>query len=105
MHQRDDIAFPMEEYERRIRELRQRMEARGIDAMMTTTPENTCYLTGFESVGHYYFNSLVVPLDGEPFMTPRLLEDRGVKYYTWVEISRPYRDTQDPMEVLGEALA
>jgi Xaa-Pro dipeptidase len=104
MRQRDDIAFPMEEYERRLGELRQRMAERKLDAMMTTTPENICYLTGFESVGHYYFNSLVVPLEGEPFMTPRLLEDSGVQYYTWVELTRPYRDDQDPMEILAAAL-
>lgn len=104
MRRRDDIAFPMEEYERRLTGLRQRMEDRGIDAMMTTTPENICYLTGFESVGHYYFNSLVVPLEGKPFMTPRLLEDSGVQYYTWVELSRPYGDNKDPMEILGKAL-
>jgi Xaa-Pro dipeptidase len=98
------MAFPMEEYDRRVRELRQRMEARGVEALVTTTPENICYLTGFESVGHYYFNSLVVPLEGEPFMTPRLLEDSGVRYYTWVEISRPYRDDEYPMEIVSKAL-
>jgi len=95
----------MKEYERRLRDLRDRMRERGIDAMMTTTPENICYLSGFESVGHYYFNALVVPLEGEPFMVPRLLEDSGVQYYTWVELSRPYRDDQDPMDVLHRALA
>jgi Xaa-Pro dipeptidase len=80
------------------------METRGLDAFMTTTPENICYLTGFDSVGHYYLNALVVPLVGEPFMTPRLLEDSGVQALTWVEISRPYADDQDPMQRLSEAL-
>ncbi len=105
MRHRDDLVFPMVEYERRLAELRQRMEAQGLEAVITTTPENICYLTGFESPGHYYFNALVVPLEGEPFMTPRLLEDSGVQVYTWVAISRPYRDDQDPMEILGQALA
>lgn len=104
MRHREDIAFPMEEYQRRLHELRQRMAAREIEAMITTTPENICYLTGFESVGHYYFNALVVPLEGEPFMTPRLLEDSGVQAYTWVEISRPYRDNENPIDVLWQAI-
>jgi Xaa-Pro dipeptidase len=94
----------MEEYQRRLNELRARMSEAGLDAMITTTPENICYLSGFESVGHYYFNALVVPLEGEPFMVPRLLEDSGVQYYTWVEISRPYQDGVDPMGVLHDAL-
>lgn len=104
MRNRTDLAFPMKEYERRLNDLRQRMSERGIDAMMTTTPENICYLTGFESVGHYYFNALVVPLEGEPFMVPRLLEDSGVQYYTWVAVSRPYNDDENPMDVLHKAL-
>ncbi len=104
MRYRDDIAFPMKEYERRLAELRQRMDKAGIDAMVITTPENNCYVSGFESVGHYYFNALVVPLEGEPFMTPRLLEDSGVKEYTWVELSRPYQDFEDPMDILAKAL-
>jgi Xaa-Pro dipeptidase len=104
MRQRTDLAFPMEEYQRRLRELRQRMDTHEIEVMITTTPENICYLTGFESVGHYYFNSLVVPLDGEPFMIPRQLEDSGVQAYTWVEVSRPYQDGEDPMDVLWRSI-
>jgi Xaa-Pro dipeptidase len=104
MRFRDDLVFPMSEYERRLAGLRQRMADQELDAFMTTTPENICYLTGFESPGHYYFNSLVVPLDGEPFMTPRLLEDSGVQAYTWVEVSRPYHDNQDPMDILWQAI-
>lgn len=104
MRQRDDIAFPMEEYKRRLTALRQRMGVHDIEAMLVTTPENICYLTGFESVGHYYFNALVVPIEGKPFMTPRLLENSGVTAYTWVELSRPYGDNEDPMAVLWKAL-
>jgi len=104
MRNRTDLAFPMREYERRLRDLRCRMSERDLDGMITTTPENICYLTGFESVGHYYFNALVVPAEGEPFMVPRLLENSGVTYYTWVELSRPYRDDQYPIDVLYKAL-
>lgn len=104
MRQRDDLVFPMAEYKRRLNGLRARMAEHDLDAVMTTTPENICYLTGFDSVGHYYFNSLVVPLDEEPFMTPRLLENHGATVLTWVEYTRPYEDDEDPMDVLREAL-
>jgi Xaa-Pro dipeptidase len=104
MRQRDDLAFPMKEYKRRLDDLCARMDRRGVEVLITTTPENICYLTGFDSVGHYYFNALVVPREGEPFMTPRLLEDSGVQAVTWVEISRPYEDVQDPIEKLRQAL-
>jgi Xaa-Pro dipeptidase len=104
MRQRDDLVFPLSEYERRLRELRQRMAQHSLDAMLVTTPENICYLTGFESPGHYYFNALVIPADGEPFMVPRMLEDSGVQALTWIEISRPYQDYEDPIDKLYQTL-
>lgn len=104
MRQRDDLVFPMVEYERRLGELRQRMAEADLEVVMTTTPENICYLTGFESPGHYYFNSLIIPLDGEPLMVSRRLEDSGVQALTWIELSRPYEDTQDPMDGVRLAL-
>lgn len=104
MRNRTDIAFPMVEYARRLTDLRRRMEERGIDAMMVTTPHNICYLTGFDSVGYYYFHAMVFPLVGEPFAVSRLLENSGVEAYTWIEQSRPYKDYEDPMDVLAKAL-
>lgn len=98
MRQRDDLPFPMSEYERRLTELRERMERDGRNALLVTTPENICYLTGFESPGHYAFNALVVPLEGEPIMIPRKLEDTGVQAHTWIEISEPYEDDEDPID-------
>lgn len=104
MRPRDDLVFPMHEYQRRLDELRQRMEQSGVDAMITTTPENICYLSGFESPGHYYFQALIIPLEGEPVMVPRKLEDSGVQALTWIEISRPYQDFEDPMDKLRSTL-
>ena len=105
MRQRDDLAFPMIEYERRVKALRQRMADRDLDAVIVTTPENICYLTGFESPGHYYFNAVIVPLEGESFAVPRRLEDSGMEVYTWLEERRPYEDSEDPMTKLADALA
>lgn len=105
MRQRDDLVFTMQEYERRLQELRQRMDDHDVDLFMTTTPENVCYLTGFESPGHYYFQALLVPRQGEPVMVPRRLEDSGVQALTWVEISRPYEDHEDPITKVSESLA
>lgn len=104
MRRRDDLVFPMAEFERRVRELRQHMVEKGVDVMMTTTPENICYLTGFESPGHYYFQALIVPLEGEPVMVPRRLEDSGVEALTWVAVRRPYEDFQDPIEKVKATL-
>lgn len=97
MRNRDDLVFPMAEYERRLGDLRKRMAAQNVEVMMTTTPENICYLSGFESPGHYYFNALIIPLEGEPVAVPRRLEASGYEALTWVGLSRPYEDAEDPI--------
>jgi Xaa-Pro dipeptidase len=94
----------MKEYERRLKALRLRMAERNLDVVITTTPENICYLSGFDSPGHYYFNALIIPLEGEPVAVPRRLEDSGYQALTWVEIRRPYEDARDPMRKVQEAL-
>ncbi len=104
MRQRDDMTFPMEEHERRLRELRERMAARRLDVVIITDPENLFYLTEYQTTGYSYFQALVVPLESEPFMTTRLLEETNVHARTWVEITRPYSDTGDAIETLWHAL-
>ncbi len=105
MRQRDDMTFPMEEHERRLADLRQRMERQGLEVVIITDPENLFYLTEYQTTGYSYFQALVVPLDDEPFMVTRLLEETNVHARTWVDITRPYTDTGDAIETLWHALA
>jgi len=51
MLKRDDMTFPIEEYERRLDELRQRMQKRLLDAVIITDPENLMYLTDYQTTG------------------------------------------------------
>lgn len=104
MRWRDDMTFPMEEYVRRLRELRERMAERDLDVAIITDPENLMYLTDHQTTGYSYFQALVVPLDREPFMITRKLEETNVVARTWVEITRTYGDTGDAIETLWHAL-
>lgn len=105
MRQRSDLPFGMSEYQERVGALRSRMQSRELDAMLVTTPENICYLTGFDSAGHFAFQALVVPLSGEPFAFTRLLEASGIEATTWVEHNPTYRDSDDAIIELAKALA
>lgn len=104
MNKRDDMTFPFEEYERRLRELRERMEQRLLDAVIITDPENLMYLTDYQTTGYSYFQALVVPIDDEPFMVTRALEASNIHARTWVERTRPYPDTGDAIQMLIESL-
>ncbi|NMD55878.1 MULTISPECIES: ectoine hydrolase [Tsukamurella] len=100
MKQRDDMTFPPEEYERRLAELRERMDKRGLDAVVITDPENLMYLTDYQTTGYSFFQALVVPLDDEPVMITRAMEESNVIARTWVERTRPYPDTGDAIQEL-----
>lgn len=98
------MTFPADEYERRIRELRERMETRLLDAVVITDPENLMYLTDYQTTGYSFFQALVVPLEAEPFMITRAMEDSNVIERTWLEKSRPYPDTGDAIQQLITSL-
>lgn len=104
MIQRDDMTFPFEEYQRRIEGLRQRMQQRLLDAVIISDPENIMYLTDYQTTGYSFFQCLVVPLEKEPFMITRQLEESNVHARTWVELTRPYPDTGDAIQMLVESL-
>lgn len=104
MREHDGLSFSFSEYRRRVNELRRRMEERNIEVAVITAPDNLHYLTGYQTTGYSYFQALVVPLDGEPFMITRLLEETNVWPRTWVEITRPYTDTGDAIQTLWHSL-
>ncbi|MBB3189997.1 ectoine hydrolase [Halomonas cerina] len=104
MQQRDDMTFSMQEHERRLRELRERMEERRVDVAVITDPANLCYLTEYQTTGYSYFQALVVPMEKEPYMITRRLEETNVPARTWVEITRPYSDTGNAIETLNQSL-
>lgn len=104
MRERDDMTFPFAEYQRRMQELRERIARRRLDAVVITDPENIMYLTDYQTTGYSFFQALVVPLEMEPFMITRGLEESNVIARTWVECTRPYPDTGDAIQMLVDAL-
>ncbi len=104
MLERDDMTFPYSEYQRRVAELRERMAQRLLDAVIISDAENIMYLTDYQTTGYSFFQALVIPLEGEPFMVTRKLEESNVIARTWVEITRPYPDTGDAIQMLVTSL-
>lgn len=98
------MTFPFEEYEKRVSFLRQCMAERQLDAVVISDPENIMYLTDYQTTGYSFFQALVVPLESEPFMVTRKLEESNVHARTWVELTRPYPDTGDAIQMLVDAL-
>ena len=97
--------FSLDEYQQRLDGLRLRMEERGADALLVTSPENLCYLTGYQTPGYYWYQTLIVPMDREPVFVVRLNEDSNIEPFTWVEDHRPYEDHDDWIAHTKDVLA
>ncbi|MCH8088607.1 MAG: aminopeptidase P family protein [Chloroflexi bacterium] len=97
--------FTLEEYQQRLDALRTRMAERGVDVMLIHTPENLYYMTGYQTPGYYWYQTLVVLMDREPVFVTRLLEDSNAEHLTWVEERRPYGDSEDWVAKTRDVLA
>lgn len=58
-------SFSAAEYERRLRAVRARMEAAGLDTLLLTSAPNQCYLTGYETIMPTCYAVAIVPLTGD----------------------------------------
>ncbi|RAH95785.1 peptidase M24 [Acuticoccus sediminis] len=95
--------FSREEYARRTALARASMSTRGIDALVLRNPENICYLTGYETPGHYNFHALIVMPDAFA-MVVRLFESPNVEEYTNFKTVFCVPDGIVPVTVLVDAL-
>ncbi len=66
MTTRRDVFFEAEEYDRRLRAVQSAMSAQGLELLLTCSPGNLCYLTGFVSVNVLDLMFLAVPAQGSP---------------------------------------
>ena len=97
--------FSLDEYQGRLDGLRRRMLDGGVDVMLVHTPENLFYLTGYQTPGYYWYQTLVVPLEREPIFITRLIENTNVIHLSCVEESRPYGDSDDWVAGTRDVLA
>lgn len=66
--------FPPEELEQRLARLRKAMSAAGLDAAVIIGPENIYYLTGVDHYGFFFQYYLIVPLESQPILVCRRME-------------------------------
>ncbi|MBH0238645.1 M24 family metallopeptidase [Methylobrevis albus] len=95
-----ESAFPKSEYDGRIAQARQRLDAAGIDVMIITGPENIFYLTGQQTPGYYTFQALVLPVDGDPVFVIRQLEYFNFISNTFISDAAVYTDGDEPVTFL-----
>lgn len=77
--------FKIDEYKMRLNLTKQKMQERGIEALIVTNPSNMNYLTGYNVWSFYVPQFLIVTLyDDEPFWIGREMDANGAKITTWL---------------------
>ncbi|WP_435099637.1 M24 family metallopeptidase [Arhodomonas sp. AD133] len=103
MDQTSGRYFADAEYERRRREVRERMSERGLDAVLIASPENINYLSGLDHMGYFACQLLVVPAKGQPILITRAMERAVVRDQVPDLIHVGYSDSSVPAPEAADA--
>jgi len=95
--------FPVEEYSERVARLRAEMRAREVAVVIVDESEMLHYFTGY-AVSLNLYRAALIPLEKEPVMLVRRLDEAPFLAASWLTRYRAFLDTEDPMEVLGELI-
>lgn len=96
--------FPREDYLARVETIRAELARTGQDALIAFLPETVTYLTGFFTRGYSSFQFAVIPLEGDPVLFCRDVEE----YYLDATCVFPKRvmwtDSDDRIAVAARAI-
>ena len=93
-----DLFFALDEYRQRLAKLQTEMASRGVEVLLSFTPENIYYLSGYQTPGYYTYQCAIVPVAGEPIMFTRYLEETNVRGLSWFDTRAYYDDNQNPVD-------
>src|SRR5689334_5596733 len=99
-----ELVFDAGEYERRLGLIYKMMDEAGLEALLLHSPENIYYVSGYQTLGYFGYQCLVIPREGEPIHVIRAFEESNVRTKSWVEEFVGYGDTGSPVESTVEAL-
>ncbi|GAB2789310.1 M24 family metallopeptidase [Amycolatopsis magusensis] len=105
MRDNENLPFELSEYQRRLAVVREGMAERGIDLALVSVPENIYYLTGYTTLGYYMYQTLLVPIDGEPLLLTYIEEKINIERLSWLERFVNYGVGEDPIEVTARTVA
>jgi Xaa-Pro dipeptidase len=109
--------FSQDEYQRRLRLVREKMAERGLDVLLVFGAANVYYLTGYSSVNSWDFQCCVLGLTGAPSLiifdfelgrfaaSSWLPEDKVVAYTAHDEPIGVIRSTLSDLGLLGKTIA
>ena len=102
--ERNALPFSDDEYAARLNAVRIRMQEAGIEVLLTSTPENICYVTGYHSLGYFTYQLLILSLEHEPILLTRAMNVDKARVDSVLVNIEGYEDTEDPKEATYRVL-
>ena len=103
-----NLHFPAAEFAARRSRLQAKLAAAGLDALLMFRQESMYYMTGYDTFGYVYFQTIVMTADGRFVLLTRSADQRQAAFTSIVEDIRVWVDRADanPAEdlraILGE---
>ncbi|MFE8116539.1 M24 family metallopeptidase [Brenneria goodwinii] len=94
-----NLIVTLAEYHQRAEKIRAYMREKDISLLVIDQTEFLFYLTGF-SVSENMYRACLLPLEGEPLMIFRAMDEHTFQENSWITDTVTFADWQDPIEVL-----
>ncbi|HSO18833.1 MAG TPA: Xaa-Pro peptidase family protein, partial [Desulfosarcina sp.] len=79
------LVFSREEYDRRIRRIKEAMDRRGMEVLLVVDPANMNYMTGYDGWSFYVHQGVILSLDADaPLWFGRQQDVNGARLTTWL---------------------
>ncbi len=98
------LPFSLEEYSRRLSNVRLGMRQAGLEVFVSFSPENIFWLTGHDSPAYHYAQACVVGLDEAPINVLRRIDATNTLLRSWSRRVVAYGDSDEPMEILADLI-
>ena len=96
----DMLPFPETVYAGRLSTVQADLRRRGLGGALLFNPENMYWLTGYQTIGYFTFQTMFVPLDGKPVIVARVVNRDLALAHATIAAFEPVVDTADSIEVL-----
>lgn len=97
------MIFSRAEYADRLHAVRDRMRERRIDVLVLDEIEHLAWVAGWHASGSMY-HACLVPLDGEPVMVLRRLDEPVFRERSWLADCVLFADVEDAVKVVATTL-
>jgi Xaa-Pro dipeptidase len=101
----DELPFSSSVYEARLATVQRDLAERGLAGGLLFDPENLFWLTGYQTIGYFTFQTMFVPRTGSPTVVSRVVNREMALALSTIGDFEPIDDTADPVAVVAAFLA